>query len=239
MARWKMGADKMKPKKQQIDKPEKEDKLQPNRNLRTRLSDNQIGSGNCASSESLKKLCKHCGMDLKIRNPSGFCDHLYYPENCSICEKRVEGESEKENSIRRDATLRSDKSDVSSIGVHAENSSPNLKIWTYEEMQFEQKYNHTKLPKKFVSLGDHEELIKRERILNELACDIRKMLCKQCKEKSISKEDLKKVLDEIKAKALDKCSPSLDLDITKDSDGYTVKDLIEDYDFMVRRRLNL
>jgi len=25
-------------------------------------------------------------MNLEIRNPSGFCDHLYYPEYCNICE---------------------------------------------------------------------------------------------------------------------------------------------------------
>ncbi len=25
--------------------------------------------------------CKNCGMDIAIRNPSGHCDHLYYPEN--------------------------------------------------------------------------------------------------------------------------------------------------------------
>lgn len=24
-------------------------------------------------------------MDILIRNPSGFCDHLYYPDNCKIC----------------------------------------------------------------------------------------------------------------------------------------------------------
>ena len=28
--------------------------------------------------------CKICGMDKNIRNPSGFCDHLYYPENLDI-----------------------------------------------------------------------------------------------------------------------------------------------------------
>jgi hypothetical protein len=32
-----------------------------------------------------KKKCKHCGYDISIRNPSGFCDHLYYPENCEVC----------------------------------------------------------------------------------------------------------------------------------------------------------
>lgn len=30
-------------------------------------------------------LCKHCGGNLRIRNPIGYCDHLYYPENCKIC----------------------------------------------------------------------------------------------------------------------------------------------------------
>ena len=29
--------------------------------------------------------CKHCGMDTNIRNPSGYCDHLQYPEYCSVC----------------------------------------------------------------------------------------------------------------------------------------------------------
>jgi hypothetical protein len=28
-----------------------------------------------------KELCEYCGMDTAIRNPSGNCDHLYYPEN--------------------------------------------------------------------------------------------------------------------------------------------------------------
>lgn len=29
--------------------------------------------------------CKHCGGDLKVMNPTGKCNHLYYPENCKIC----------------------------------------------------------------------------------------------------------------------------------------------------------
>jgi len=32
--------------------------------------------------------CPHCGMSKKVRNPSGFCDHLYYPENCKVCRDR-------------------------------------------------------------------------------------------------------------------------------------------------------
>lgn len=33
----------------------------------------------------MKKICKHCKMPIAIRNPSGYCDHLYYPDNCPIC----------------------------------------------------------------------------------------------------------------------------------------------------------
>lgn len=35
------------------------------------------------------RLCGHCGMDTVIRNPSGFCDHLYYPENCKWCKEKL------------------------------------------------------------------------------------------------------------------------------------------------------
>ena len=31
--------------------------------------------------------CPHCEMDKRIRNPSGYCDHLYYPEHCDICKQ--------------------------------------------------------------------------------------------------------------------------------------------------------
>lgn len=31
--------------------------------------------------------CPHCRMDIAIRNPSGYCDHLKYPENCEPCQK--------------------------------------------------------------------------------------------------------------------------------------------------------
>ncbi len=29
------------------------------------------------------KQCKSCGEDIAISNPTGECDHLYYPENIS------------------------------------------------------------------------------------------------------------------------------------------------------------
>lgn len=29
--------------------------------------------------------CKHCGGDIAVRNPKGFCDHLRYPDYCDVC----------------------------------------------------------------------------------------------------------------------------------------------------------
>lgn len=36
------------------------------------------------------RLCNHCGGDLDIRNPKGFCDHMYYPEYCLPCQIGVD-----------------------------------------------------------------------------------------------------------------------------------------------------
>ena len=38
-----------------------------------------------------KQICKHCGGDVRIRNPSGYCDHLYYPDYCKTCKKNLKG----------------------------------------------------------------------------------------------------------------------------------------------------
>jgi len=35
-------------------------------------------------------------MDLSIRNPSGYCDHLYYPDYCDVCRKIRDKERRKE-----------------------------------------------------------------------------------------------------------------------------------------------
>ena len=35
--------------------------------------------------DTIKRICEHCNMDVAIRNPSGYCDHLYHPEYCKIC----------------------------------------------------------------------------------------------------------------------------------------------------------
>ena len=33
-------------------------------------------------------LCPHCGYKTSERNPSGYCDHIYYPANCPDCVDR-------------------------------------------------------------------------------------------------------------------------------------------------------
>lgn len=40
-----------------------------------------------------KTPCKYCGGDIEIRNPTGLCDHLHYPEN--VNKNYVEGISHK------------------------------------------------------------------------------------------------------------------------------------------------
>ncbi len=34
---------------------------------------------------TMNEICNHCNEPVKIRNPSGYCDHLYFPENCKTC----------------------------------------------------------------------------------------------------------------------------------------------------------
>jgi hypothetical protein len=36
-------------------------------------------------------LCKHCGGEIGIRNPTGKCDHLYWPEMLTDEAKRANG----------------------------------------------------------------------------------------------------------------------------------------------------
>jgi|SRR3990167_11046796 len=34
-----------------------------------------------------ENVCIHCGGDKQIRNPKGYCDHLYYPDYCDRCKE--------------------------------------------------------------------------------------------------------------------------------------------------------
>lgn len=56
--------------------------------------------------EENKNVCEYCGGDKAIRNPSGRCDHLYYPDNvnknlkngiCQNCETIAPGHAIKIN----------------------------------------------------------------------------------------------------------------------------------------------
>lgn len=40
----------------------------------------------------MSRTCPNCGGDIAIRNPTGRCDHLYYPENVPKKEKLTEKE---------------------------------------------------------------------------------------------------------------------------------------------------
>lgn len=34
-------------------------------------------------------ICGHCHGDIRLRNPTGKCDHLHYPENCEVCKEKM------------------------------------------------------------------------------------------------------------------------------------------------------
>lgn len=35
--------------------------------------------------EIKKLICKHCGYPVEFTNLSGYCNHVYYPDNCETC----------------------------------------------------------------------------------------------------------------------------------------------------------
>jgi hypothetical protein len=86
--------------------------------------------------------------------------------------------------------------------------------------------------------------IEREKVCCRCGKKVKKIKCEECFDKAIIhikeniRNDLKKVLDETKLKMLDKCKPNLELDISY-GEGYTVKDLIEDFDYIIHRRLKI
>lgn len=38
----------------------------------------------------LGTICQHCGGQMAIANPTGFCSHIHYPEGCAECALRLE-----------------------------------------------------------------------------------------------------------------------------------------------------
>lgn len=46
-----------------------------------------------------KDICSHCYTPIKIRNQSGYCDHLRYPESCEVCSGQL---ADKKQSVNRE-----------------------------------------------------------------------------------------------------------------------------------------
>ena len=85
-----------------------------------------------------ERLCRHCGGLIKIRNPTGCCDHLYYPENCDVCRQLFEKpEPEKENKLltREQESMTGDSIVSREAELHTENSG--LKKWTGFDIESE------------------------------------------------------------------------------------------------------
>ena len=49
------------------------------------MEEKTIIIGKNARWETNETICKHCGGEIAIRNPQGYCDHLYYPDYCEVC----------------------------------------------------------------------------------------------------------------------------------------------------------
>jgi len=68
---------------------DEKDWVKPSRSMSTSSSATAGGEKGMTT-----ELCPHCKMDKAIRNPSGFCDHLYYPDYCKICQKASKPKSD-------------------------------------------------------------------------------------------------------------------------------------------------
>jgi len=69
------------------------------------------------------KICKHCGMLKAIRNPSGFCDHLHYPEYCDVCTAMQQKEKDMENktiTVAPIQTAEATKAGEDAIALHSQ-----------------------------------------------------------------------------------------------------------------------
>ena len=45
----------------------------------------------CSVPDWIGAICKHCGCEISIRNPSGKCDHLYWPDMLTDEAKQANG----------------------------------------------------------------------------------------------------------------------------------------------------
>ena len=42
-----------------------------------------------------EKICEHCKEPIELANPSGYCNHVHYPEGCKVCDEHINGKPEK------------------------------------------------------------------------------------------------------------------------------------------------
>ena len=62
-----------------------------------------------------ERMCPHCKGSILIRNPTGKCDHLYYPESCTICFAR---ESKKAKMLLKKRREKNEKEETEYCGVY-------------------------------------------------------------------------------------------------------------------------
>lgn len=70
-----------------------------------------------------KYICPHCKMDLRLRNPSGYCDHLFYPDCCEVCTKIKEDKEKKQEKINCEKTKEEIYKEIIEI-------IKNMKLWS-------------------------------------------------------------------------------------------------------------
>ena len=61
------------------------------------------------------RICDHCGGDIEVRNPKGYCDHLFYPDSCGVCK----GDLNPTPSEAKDKALRRAREALESIASAA------------------------------------------------------------------------------------------------------------------------
>lgn len=90
----------------------------------------------------MSELCKHCNMPVEIRNPSGYCDHLYYPDYCKICQKIQSNEKVIKTKIKKLEKLIKEIKDDAPKTKYTSNDCP-------------LRHNHYKLSQIFSGLGTY------------------------------------------------------------------------------------
>lgn len=62
--------------------------------LKDQRAQRKIDVARIRKPENRGDVCPHCGGPISVRNPSGYCDHLYYPEYCEVCQQMADAPEE-------------------------------------------------------------------------------------------------------------------------------------------------